>query len=111
MGQAVHIILGPIAQHHAVNPFPQKFRHRVPDEILLPRIPKVRSQRFGQPEPMVRFSRQQESGIRRESISALLDLHRTIEGGLEKRAFPFTHQVNFLALGTMVPNPDNRNIS
>jgi hypothetical protein len=57
---------------------------------------------------MVRFSRHQKSGIRGESIRAFLDLHRTIEGGFEKGTFPFTREVNLLALGTMLPNPENR---
>jgi hypothetical protein len=97
MRQAIQVVLGTITQRQAVDPLPQQFTQRITNQVRLSRVRQLTCQRISQSQAMIGFPQQQRSAVRGESIVASLDLDSTIERGLEKRPFAFTHHVNLLA--------------
>jgi hypothetical protein len=97
MSQAVEIVLGPIPDRQAIDPFPQQLRDPIADQVLVPRVEQLLCQRVHQPQTMIGFSQQDDSAIRGQAVVTSLDLDGAIERRLEERPLAFTHEVNLLA--------------
>jgi len=94
MGKPVDIILSGTTDSHGKNTFTNQFVDAVSNAVGSSGVADVLGDCVEQAEPMLGVAKQDDSGVRRDSMICRLNLDGAIELGLEKVTLLFTHRVN-----------------
>src|SRR6056297_1076915 len=93
MGKPVDIILSGTTDSHGKNTFTNQFVDAVSNAVGSSGVADVLGDCVEQAEPMLGVAKQDDSGVRRDSMICRLNLDGAIELGLEKVTLVFTHRV------------------